>query len=330
MRKVPDIRFFDFNFNLLHVENEFTCSSWTVYYNDIGTFEAHFDVKSDVLPIVMENSYLVAVQGNLSAIITGKKLTDELVIYGRTCNWLLTKRITDAFASTNEAIADLICTKVCEAFSDSPIDTISISSEASEIAVNRDDKCETFSLVQESLQLEGLGHRLEFVPECSKWIFRILKGNENNPLVISTINQNAYDVSFESDSLKLCTEGLYKNNTQSEEGTNETWETISDTPQKSGILRWQGLLSAKSESEAYAELYNTKTTNKIIAKTINLCFGNEAEYENDTCDYTLGDVISVEWQIGNYKKRLRKRIVGVNLWFEPENIGEEPVLEDIE
>ena len=116
--KISDIRFFDFNFNLIHTENEFLSSNWTVYYNDIGTFEAHFDLNSDTLPIVMENDYLVAVQGGLSAIIVGKKVSDELIIYGRTCNWLLTKRITDSFDSTTATIDALLTEKVRQAFSD--------------------------------------------------------------------------------------------------------------------------------------------------------------------------------------------------------------------
>ena len=208
--KISDIRFFDFNFKLLHTENEFLSSNWTVYYNDIGTFEAHFDLNSDTLPIVMENDYLVAVQGNLSAIIVGKKVADELIIYGRTCNWLLTKRITDVFESTTGTIDDLLNEKVKKAFPEDSLLAQDILSNPPTITISRDDKCETFSFVQECLQLASLGHKLEFDPVNFKWIFKILKGNEDNPLVISNVNRNAYDVSAESDLLNLCNEGWFK------------------------------------------------------------------------------------------------------------------------
>lgn len=404
---IPDIRFFDFDFKLLHTENEFLSSNWTIYYNDIGTFEAHFDLNSDTLPIVMDNDYLVAVQGNLSAVVVGKKLADELVIYGRTCNWLLTKRMIDAFDTTTGAIDEVLQEKVEAAFWDSPLVAVNTVSNLPMLTTSRADKCETFSLVQESLQLANLGHKLEFDPVNSLWIFKILKGNEDNPLVISTVNRNAYDVSIENDSLNLCNEGWYQKQYQNmgewdpevnklldsdgnivsgagiKSGTedspvpsnfgkcwkvqfrqdatrtsykrfdlllhagdfvvcdNETgilkksdkadtyWVKISMPSANAGILRWESLLSASSEEEAIAELYHMQSTNQVQGKTVGLRFGNEGEYTDNQCDYTLGDIVSVEWQSGKYKKRTKKRIVGVNLWYEAGNIGEEPILEDI-
>lgn len=406
-RKIPDIHFFDFDFKLLHTENEFTSSNWTVYYNDIGTFEAHFDLNSDTLPIVMENDFLVAVQGNLSAIIVGKKVTDELIIYGRTCNWLLTKRITNAFGTTKDKIDVILNAKVKKAFSDSPLYVEDTNSNLPTITASRDDKCETFSFVQESLQSENLGHKLEFDFLNSKWIFKILKGNDNNPLVISTVNRNAYDVTTESDLLNLCHQGWYKgqyqdmgewdpqvnalldsdgntiSNTKLKNGTESVsvpknfgkcwkvqfkdgsefksykifnmrlypgdfvvcdnkkgilkksdkadtfWAEISTSSPNTGISRWEGLLSGNNEIEASLALYNKQATHKIKGKTVGVRYGTYEEYIDNQCDYTLGDIISVEWQSGNYKERTKKRIIGVNLWYEPENIGEEPIFEDI-
>ena len=326
---ISDIRFFDFNFKLLHTENEFLSSNWTVYYNDIGTFEAHFDLNSDTLPVVMDNDYLVVVQGNLSAIIVGKKVENELIIYGRTCNWLLTKRVTDAFDTTTDKIDTLLNAKVQEAFSDSPLVTESIFSNLPTLTASRDDKCETFSLVQECLQMANLGNTLEFDPVNSQWVFKILKGNENNPLVISTVNRNAYDISMESDLLNLCNQGWYKRQEQSDGESNIVWEMVPESSTQSGILRWETLLSATNESEALASIYNAQSTNKIQLKTVGVHFGNYEDYLCSECDYTLGDIVSVEWQSGNYKKRAKKRIIGVNLWYEPGNIGEEPIFEDV-
>ena len=399
MRTTPP----DFNFKLLHTENEFLSSNWSIYYNDIGTFEAHFDLKSDVLPVVLDNDYLVVTQGNLSAIIVGKKLGDELIIYGRTCNWLFTKRVTDAFSATTGRIDNLLNAKVNEVFSDSPVIAENDNPELPTVIVSRDDKSETFSFVQECLQTVNLGHVLEFDAVKSKWVFRILKGNESNCLVISTVNRNAYDVSLESDLLKLCTEGWYKEKYQSmgewdpeanalldsdgnvisgtgissgnksnfgkcwkvqfkqnssyssypafgvrlypgdfvvcdnEDGilkktdkADSFWAKVSGTSTNTGILRWDSLLSANSKDKAILELYNTKSANEIQGKTVGVHFGSEEDYKLNKCDYTLGDVVFVEWQSGNYKKRVRKRIIGVNLWYEPGNIGEEPIFEDIE
>ena len=272
---------------------------------------------------------------------------------------------------------------------------------------SRDDKCETFSFVQESLQLANLGHTLEFDTVKPQWTFKILKGNEDNPLVISTVNRNAYDVTKESDLLNLCHQGWYKrqyqnmgewdpqanalldsdgntiSNTKLKNGTksvpvpknfgkcwrvqfkdgsefksykifnmrlypgdfvvcdNENgilkksdkadtfWAEISTSSLNTGISRWEGLLSGNNEIEASLALYNKQGTHKIKGKTVGVRYGTYEEYIDNQCDYTLGDIISVEWQSGNYKERTKKRIIGVNLWYEPENIGEEPIFEDI-
>jgi hypothetical protein len=95
------------------------------------------------------------------------------------------------------------------------------------------------------------------------------------------------------------------------------------------ILRWESLLPGSSESEASLALNNARITDGIQGKTVDVRYGSEAEYERNECDYTLGDIVSVEWQSGTYKKRARMRIVGVNLWCETGNIGEEPVFNNV-
>lgn len=405
---IPDIRFYDFNFKLIHVENQFLSSNWNICYNDIGTFEAHFDLESDTLPVVMDSDYLVVVQGVLSAIITGKKLGDDLAVFGRTCNWLLTKRVTDAFDATNGAADQLVYTKVQEAFFDSPVIRGDAIPLLPPITMERTEKCETFSFVQECLKQQGLGHEMRFNFAEKEWIFQIRNGNKNNPLVISTVNRNAYDVVMDSDSLNLCTDGWYKQKYQNmgewdpqvnllldsdgntisgtsitngtaanpipsnfakcwkvrfkqnstytsyvkfgvrlypgdfvvcdnktgilkkADKTDPFWVKISKSSPVINILRWESLLSGGSESEAFLELNNARITDGIQGKTVGVRFGNEDEYKRNECDYTLGDIVLVEWQSGTYKKRARKRIVGVNLWYETGNIGEEPVFEDVE
>ena len=112
--------------------------------------------------------------------------------------------------------------------------------------------------------------------------------------------------------------------------TDPFWVKISKSSPVINILRWESLLSGGSESEAFLELNNARITDGIQGKTVGVRFGNEDEYKRNECDYTLGDTVLVEWQSGTYKKRARKRIVGVNLWYETGNIGEEPVFEDVE
>lgn len=370
---IPDIRFYDFDFNLLHVENHFTSTNWKIYYNDVGTFEAHFDLQSDTLPVIMKNEFVIAVQGDKYAIVVGKKLGDDLAVFGRTCNWLLTKRINDEFEAADKTVYDLVTEKVSQACSVFPVVIGETVNNTSIMSAKRSDKCQTFKLVQELLEAEHLGHSLTPDFTNNNWIFQVIKGNTENRLVISTTNRNAYDVTIDSDLLDLCSEGWYERSMEnmgewepnsgllqnnnplnygkfwkvSADGTWNSisfkkgdylicrnvsgtlsksdnyepfWVKIQKQPQKSGALCWDTLLSGKNESEAFVSLNNAKQTSNIQGKTANVRY---------TSEYNLGDIVTVEWQAGNYKIRSRKRIVGVNLWYESGNIGEEAIFEDI-
>lgn len=309
---IPDIRFYSFDFELLHVENQFLSSNWSIYYNDIGTFEAHFDLESDTLPIVMDNDYLIVVQGDLSAIVVGKSLGNDLAVYGRTCNWLLTKRVTNEFNKEMKTIYEWVTGFIEEAFEDSPVIADSKIVDTAELEVERSNKGETFKLVQEVLAQDNLGHDIQFDFAKSQFLFQVLKGSKN-PLVISTVNRNAYDVTVNSDILDVYTEGLYKPKT-------EDWQReIKETPENN-LLKWVGILSGESESEASASLAKARKTSNIQGKTVGVRFGY---------DYALGDTVTVQYQAGDYKHSACKRIIGVNLWYETGNIGEEPIFEDV-
>ena len=65
---------YDFEFNLLLAEPSVIKSRWVVYYNNVGTFEAHLPISSELTEIVSKNSYLVVKQHGLSAVIVGKEL----------------------------------------------------------------------------------------------------------------------------------------------------------------------------------------------------------------------------------------------------------------
>ena len=88
---MEDIRIYDYEFNLLHIEHDIVSCNWTIHENAIGSFEMHFPLTSNLISVIMQNRYLVAVQGKKQAIITGRQVNTEGVLYGRTCNWLLSR-----------------------------------------------------------------------------------------------------------------------------------------------------------------------------------------------------------------------------------------------
>jgi len=375
MKQIPDLRFYNFNFELLHIENRYTSANWSLTYNDIGTFECHFAEDSEVLAIVMNNDYLVVVQGEKAAIITGKILANDLAIFGRTCNWLLTKRTTQAFEKEEKLTTDWTCKFVCDAFDNVTnfnIDSFEPTASISTISMERGDRCQTFGLVQECLQEDNLGHEVKFDINSGQWLFRILQEKEAK-LVISTANRNAYDVSTMVDALNYCSDGWYKRKLEDmgewlpnsnsltdnkpenygkywkvgaagskwgitfdkgdylvcrrlsgklekSDKTDSVW-TYLEKDKKGGIYRWEEILSGGNESEAVADIVKKLRANTVQAKTRDLFFG---------ADYHLGDIVRIQNCIGTEMQSFTKKIVGVNLWYESGNIGEEPVFEDVD
>lgn len=374
---MEDIRIYDFDFNLIHLEPYATSSNWELYYNDIGTWEGHFKRSNAIIDAVMSRPYLVAVQGDKQAIITGRRVKEDLALFGRTPNWLLSRRVIKKFKTSvlslpskdSETIARWV---VSQAFSD--VGNFILGGKIN-LTVQRDFWRNTTNpvneVVRDCLALDGAGHRVRFDPTAKKWVFEVYKGIER-PLTISAAYNTAYDTEYTEDIQDYFTSGWYEreledmgewdasansptltNNNPSNYGKSyrvstagtrfgisfkegdyivcvdksgawskspepaTVWDYISGS--KVGIYKWDAVLSGSTESEAKSDLAAKKWIKKIQAKVRSLKYGR---------DYNLGDVVRVQMQAGAWKASYENRIVGVNIWFEQNNLGEQPILED--
>ena len=100
-----DIRIYDFDFNLLSIMSDIISSSWTIKYNNIGTYEGHFRLNDRICDILLGTPYIILTEGENQAVCTGKIAENELLICGRTLNWLLKKRVLPPF-KTREIFGD--------------------------------------------------------------------------------------------------------------------------------------------------------------------------------------------------------------------------------
>lgn len=282
------IRVYGFDFELLALETKTNSTSWTVYYNGIGTFEAHLPLDSELTELTAEHKYLVICEEDKAAILTGREVGDELILYGRTPNWLLEKRIAPKTESVTCA-AGTICANLVEtAFSDVSDFEVLTPPESDTVTVERSTYKTVFAAVSEYLSLCGLGHRLDFDTAEKKWIFSIYKGEEM-PLLISEANKNAYDTSASYDILDLADCGYYGENGYLQ-------------GDKSGIYRWEAVLQDETEPEAAISLAEKKENSEVSLKLRNLRFGN---------DYGLGDVVRIQITKGIWKTTAKKLISGV-------------------
>lgn len=324
---MEDIRLYDFEFNLLHIENDIISAYWTLKYNDIGTFEAHFELGSDIVPILLNNPYIVAVQGDKQAIITGKQTFKDCAVFGRSVNWILTRRTVPKFKYTElplpskdaESIARYV---VSQAFSDVENfvlgGTIGFSEQD---AFWRNKTNPAFDVVKDCLDTVKAGHRVFFDVINKRWVFEVINGSLLD-LIVSEANRNAYNTEYAEDLQDYYTEGWYEQEQEEVDGArpDPVWTKIEKDSSKSGIYRWETVLSGSVESEAKAALNAKVWEKKIQTKTRDILYG---------IDYRLGDIVKVQKQVGSFKATFEKQVIGVNLWYENNNVGEQPIFEEV-
>ncbi|MCH5186254.1 MAG: hypothetical protein J1F64_09050 [Oscillospiraceae bacterium] len=318
-----DIRLYDYEFNLIHIEHSIISVNAVVKYNDIGSFEAHFPVSAGITLKALENPYLVVVMGDLQALITGKQANgNEFILYGKTVNWILSRRVTHKFTtyktsfSTNaEILARTLVEKAFDDVENFVLDDMCNIEYSQEFWRNTANQ--TSEVVKDCLDNAGAGHRVLFDRVNKRWVFGVFVGREI-PLIISEANGNAYDSRFSEDIQDYYSSGWYeKISANSDEGE---WVQIVKDGDKTGIYKWDGVLYGTSASEGNNSLNNKKWRKITKMQTRNLRFG---------IDYSLGDIVRVQTEFGEFRQSVKKRIGGVEMWFENNNFGEEPVFSDV-
>lgn len=318
-----DIRIYDFEFNLLHIEPKIISSNWTVKYNGIGSYEGHFDIGGDIVPIALNNKYIIVVQGDYQAIVTGKRISgNELVLYGKTVNWILSRRVTPNFVSEyfgGDLLVENEARKlVKDAFSDV---TSFVLGDKTKKYFWRNTYNPTSDVVIDCLDNAKLGHNVVFDRKNKQWIFNVLKGTERN-ILVSVGSKNAYNTEYNEDLQEYYSVRWYEEVRDSDEDGNVTaseWLKIEKDTDKTGIYCWECIVSEQDESSARSALAKKSRNEQISTKTHDLICGK---------DYNVGDIVRVRVECGKYRNTQKKRIVGVNLWYENNNIGQEPIFED--
>lgn len=206
---MEDLRFYDFDLNLLAIENRFTSSMWNIYFNDIGKAEIHLPYNAKSLPVIFENKYLLMSQGKKAAIVTGKQFGKECVIYGRTPNWILTRRAVLPFSDFKGGAEALVRGKVLEAFGD--CENIVLGNECGlndEVEISRENPESVFDVICDICEKAHGGHRLFFDFDSKKWVFEMLKGKKVET-DISESALTAYDTEYVFDIQDYFSCGLF-------------------------------------------------------------------------------------------------------------------------
>lgn len=316
---MDDLRFYDFEFNLLDIRADFISVNHQIYYNKVGQFEAHFPIAKDLLTMLGENPYLVCVQGENAAIVTGWNVGEDVAVFGRSCNWLFTKRVLAPTETVSEKAEELARSMVLSAFGDADELVLGDSlGDEKEVSITRDEPELLSIALFNCLSLAGLGNELVFDTGNKLWVYKTLKG-KNLQVVLSESDRNMYGGKYSYDCLDYCQSAWYKKAPEGDE-EDSAWKCY-DSGDAKGIKRWECILSANTEDEARQGLSEKKRKG-------NAAFGASSLLWRK--DYELGDIVSLRIEKGDFIRVTHMRIVGVHSWYEEGDFGQQPIMEEVE
>ena len=221
-----DILFYDFDFNRLGDFPRFISLNFTKNYCGYGTAELHFSLaETEVLKLLEDNPYIFFMAGENAAIVTGWRVGEDIAIFGRTPEWLLTKRGVGAIKE-NLATAEVIARNaVASAAADfiTPGDLAGLGENQSystdKVRVLHDVVCEV-------LGLQDLGFKV--VPDIEKktFVFSVYSGQESL-CMISPSYRTAYDLEYTVEKQDMVTNsGWYERRFVDMGG----WDAYSNSP----------------------------------------------------------------------------------------------------
>lgn len=318
-----DIRFYDFEFNLLYILPQYSGDIGYVSVNteqnlnDCGMFDIVFSDDS-LKKVIEDNRDNVIVSWNgFQGVLTSFKWDSKCRICGLHLNGLLKRAV---IPGTEGEVTDDAETLARSAVSEN-IPWLSLGEVkglSDDVTYSTERYTAADAYIRELLKLDNAGYKITADFKNKKYIFEIIKP-EQNPLMLSAANLNAQNMQVGYINTEAAIGGWYlKEQAEDAQGNkpDPVWTYITLDSTKQGIYKTDAVLSATTESGALNELKEKKADFEVTAETKDIHHGT---------DYNIGDIIRV--QCGGVTSR--KLVSGLSMWNE-NGYGEEPILTEWE
>lgn len=306
-----DVVFYDLDFNKLHIlppsskSVGFKSMDTKIEFNGEGSFELEFwDVKLERLIRAHPDGMLVRF-GDFEGITTDYQFSEkQRKIFGSHLNGMLNYEVFSPVAESASKRSPAVLAK-------SVIDKSKMLTWVNPgvsfdyIDFKAENYQSGYKTIQSICKTAKCGYKIYADWAEKKLYFKLLKSN-NNPLMLSEKNLNAYQIKEDFDSKDLAFGGWWKDE-------NKTWHYIDG--KKTGLKIRDTVLKATNETEAKNELEEKNADYKLTAKTRNIEFGK---------DYLIGDIVRIKH--GDVTDKLR--VESVDIWQEGVEFGQEPTLKD--
>lgn len=223
---MTDINFYDFDFNLLATFPRVISFNFEKKYCGFGTAELHFSINEKELIYMLErNPYLFFVAGENSAVVTGWKLDEDIAVFARTTEWLLTKRGAEPFVKENAAPEDIVAEAVLAAAGDF-VEVGELFKSGRVKGYSIEDVLVLYDVIRNVLGPEGLGFSLEPDIKNKKFVFSVYSGNEVLCL-FSPSARTAFDMTYVVEKQDMATNSGWYNCKLINMGD---WDASANTP----------------------------------------------------------------------------------------------------
>lgn len=316
---MKDIRFYDFDFNLLYIlpeyalKNGYSSMNATQELNGPGSFELVF--YDEELKKIIEkytDNILINCEG-FQGFVTGYRWDAVCRVMGMHLNGLLHRSIipqmTEEYTGDAETLAR-------QAVSENILwlSLGEVKGFSKQINYKTEKPLNADEYIQNLLALNTAGYKITADIINKQFVFSCIKPVENT-MVLSEGNKNAYNIEETYDNKELAYSGWYqKEQPEDAEGNKPepVWTYITLDDKKTGIYNITCVLNAQNQTDAINELKLKKPIYEMVAETQNI---------KCNIDYHIGDIVRVR----NKGVTVKKIISGVNIWNEHGN-GEEPIL----
>ena len=339
------IRLYDFEYNLLAEAERCISSEWELKFNGIGTYEGVFEVNTEFAAVFAENRYLIIAEDDRQAICTGKYISDRLRVYGRTPEWLLSKRVVLPFKTSSifgeqytdpETVLLYLLDKAYKTpdlvSEDGTVTENSNADAVCEEFITPEAKgCESFGrhfwrnnanplsdVVKDLCDHIGCGHmlRADFDNKC--WNFNLIYGRERTVMMSKSL-KNCYDLTMKESLQDEACGGFFE--LYDAESEQKPYGYIKKDNGGKGMLYWDSVItSASGQSEAEAMLKKKETEYKLNCELLGIMYGT---------DYELGDIVRVQFESGDFRKTFKRRVVGISIINSASQKSIKPTLSEI-
>ncbi len=194
---MTELRFFDGQLNPLMQTDKIISLNISKKFRGFGTVEIHFSVsRNDVVEMLDTYPCIICCTSDVTAVITGWRIGEDIAIFGRTAEWLLTKRYLMPFTLTATPI-ELARYGVETGAGD--IADVSVPDDTGQkTEYSFEGMTSVYDVVMKAVETDDWGFSLTADTSAKRFVMSIYRGQDKN-LILSRSARTACEISFTCD-----------------------------------------------------------------------------------------------------------------------------------